>query len=603
MAESDVRGRVPSRDGEDLLDRLVALASDDPDRLLYVELLDGVEESDRLTAEDLRSRAARLAGLLAASGLKPGDVALLIATRPAEFMVGLFGCMWAGVIAAPVSFPRRPEHLETRLEPVRANAGAVAVVAATPQGAAELSVLDALTQGRVPVIHAGDADSATEVPLVADRDIAYLQYTSGSTSEPRGVTVTHANLVDNLEVCREVLAMTPDSVSVSWCPLTHDMGLVVGALPAVWFGMLCVIMPPTAFIRRPMSWLRALDRYHGTHTSSPNFGYDLCVDRSTPDERASLDLSHAQVFINGAEPVRRRTRDRFLEAFAPAGFPPGAYAPGYGLAEATVVVSTARPGDPGTVLWVDADALEQHRIVLRKEGEHGVRELCTDGVVSRSYDVRVVDPDTGAECGPGQVGELWLRGASVSPGYWRREQETRESFGGRLPDGSGPYLRTGDLAFLHEDELVICGRAKDLIVFNGRNLYPQDIELTAELAHDAVRLGGSAAFAVQDEAGVEMETLALVCEVDGEPDEAAVVAAIKAAVQREYEVHVSSVLLVPPYAVPKTSSGKKQRSATRQLWLAAQDSGQGPGQDRTTVPAQRAAERPEHDPARTGSPA
>jgi len=430
-------------------------------------------------------------------------------------------------------------------------------------------VLEALTQGQVPVIHTGDAAATAEVPVVAERDVAYLQYTSGSTSEPRGVTVTHANLVDNLEVCREVLAMSPDSVSVSWCPLTHDMGLVVGALPAVWFGMLCVIMPPTAFIRRPMTWLRALDRYHGTHTSSPNFGYDLCVDRSTPEERASLDLSHAQVFINGAEPVRRRTRDRFLEAFAVAGFPPGAYAPGYGLAEATVVVSTARPGDPGAVLWVDADALEQHRIVLRKDGEPGVRELCTDGVVSRSYDVRIVDPDTGTECEQGQVGELWLSGASVSPGYWRREQETRETFGGRLPDGSGPYLRTGDLAFLHEGELVICGRAKDLIVFNGRNLYPQDIELTAELAHEAVRLGGSAAFAVQDEAGAEMETLALVCEVDGEPDEQAVVAAIKAAVQREFEVHVSSVLLVPAYAVPKTSSGKKQRAASRRLWMAS----------------------------------
>jgi acyl-CoA synthetase (AMP-forming)/AMP-acid ligase II len=554
---------------QDLLGRLVALASEDPGKLLYVELLDGTEESGRLTAEDLRSQAARLAGLLRANGLEKGDVALLIATRPIEFLVGLFGCMWAGVIAAPVSFPRRPEHLETRLEPVRANAGAVAVVAATPQGAAELAVLDALSQGQVPVIHTADAASVAEVPLVTDRDIAYLQYTSGSTSEPRGVTVTHANLADNLEVCREVLAMTPESVSVSWCPLTHDMGLVVGALPAVWFGMLCVVMPPTAFIRRPMSWLRALTRYRGTHTSSPNFGYDLCVDRSTPEERAELDLSHAQTFINGAEPVRRRTRDRFLEAFAVAGFPPGAYAPGYGLAEATVVVSTARPGDPGSVLWVDAEALEQHRIVLRGEGESGVRELCTDGVVSRSYDARIVDPDTGAECAPGQVGELWLRGASVSPGYWRREQETVEAFGGRLPDGTGPYLRTGDLAFMHAGELVICGRAKDLIVFNGRNLYPQDIELTAELAHDAVRLGGSAAFAVDDETGVAMETLALVCEVDGEPDEQAVVAAIKAAVQREYEVHVSSVLLVAPYAVPKTSSGKKQRSATRQLWQAA----------------------------------
>jgi acyl-CoA synthetase (AMP-forming)/AMP-acid ligase II len=312
-----------------------------------------------------------------------------------------------------------------------------------------------------------------------------------------------------------------------------------------------------------------VDRYRGTHTSSPNFGFDLCVDRSTPEERAALDLSSAVTFINGAEPVRRRTRDRFLEAFAPSGFPPGAYSPGYGLAEATVVVSVTVPGDPGRVIWVDAAELEQHRVVLRDEAEAGVRELCTDGVVSADFDARIVDPDTGEESAPGVVGELWLRGPSVSPGYWRREEATEQTFGGRLPDGTGPYLRTGDLAFLHEGDLVICGRAKDLIVIRGRNLYPQDIEQTTELAHAALRLGGSAAFAVEDESGAEMESLVLVSEVDGEPDEQEVVAAIRSVVLREFELHVGDVLLVPPYTVPKTSSGKKQRAASRRLWHAA----------------------------------
>jgi acyl-CoA synthetase (AMP-forming)/AMP-acid ligase II len=555
--------------GGDIVDRLITLADEEPDRPLYVELLDGIEESGRLTAEELRTEAARLAGLLASRGLRQGDVALLIATRPMEFIVGLFGCLWAGVIAAPISFPRRADHLESRLEPVRANAGAVAVLAASPQGPAELAVLEKMSEGRLPVIHTRDTASADPVPPAADRDIAYLQYTSGSTSEPRGVTVTHANLAANLEVARELMAMTPDSVNVSWCPLTHDMGLVVGALPGVWLGMLSVIMPPSAFIRRPLTWLRAVDRYRGTHTSSPNFGFDLCVDRSTPEERATIDLSSAVTFINGAEPVRRRTRDRFLEAFAASGFPPGAYSPGYGLAEATVVVSVTLPGDPGTVIWVDAAELEQHRVVLREEGAAGVRELCTDGVISADYDARIVDPETGQESAPGAVGELWLRGPSVSPGYWRREEATEQTFAGHLPDGSGPYLRTGDLAFLHDGALVICGRAKDLIVIRGRNLYPQDIEQTTELAHAALRLGGSAAFAVEDESGTEMESLVLVSEVDGEPDEQEVVAAIKSVVLREFELHVGDVLLVPPYTVPKTSSGKKQRAASRRLWHAA----------------------------------
>ncbi|GAA3836312.1 fatty acyl-AMP ligase [Nocardioides panacisoli] len=564
---------APAQDGlpsgTDIVERLAEWAETQPDRLLYVELLDGVAESARLTAAELETQAAQLAGLLEAKELHPGDVVLLIATRPAEFLVGLFGCMWAGVIAAPISFPRRPDHLHSRLEPVRANAGAVAVVAATPQGPAEVAVLEKLTEGNLPVVHLKDAASADPVPPAAEREIAYLQYTSGSTSEPRGVTVTHANLAANLEVSREVLAMTPDSVNVSWCPLTHDMGLVTGALTSVWLGMKSVIMPPSAFIRRPLTWLRAVDRYRGTHSCSPNFGFDLCVDRSTPEERAALDLSSAVTFINGAEPVRRRTRDRFLEAFAPSGFPPGAHCPGYGLAEATVVVSATPPGDPGTVLWVDADALEKHQLVLREEGEPDVRELCTDGVLGSGYDARIVDPDTFIESEPHAVGELWLRGPSVSPGYWRREEATKEAFGAHLADGTGPYLRTGDLAFLHDGAVVICGRAKDLIVIRGRNIYPQDIEQSTELAHEALRLGGSAAFAVEGESGAELESLVLVSEVDGEPDEREVAAAIRSVVLREYDLHVSDVLLVPPYSVPKTSSGKKQRSASKRLWQSA----------------------------------
>ena len=514
--------------GDDIIDRLAKLAADQPDRPLYIELDSGLEECASLTARDLASQAARLAGHLGAQGLGKGDVVLLIATRPAEFLVGLFGCLWAGVIPAPISFPRRPEHLQSRLEPVRLNADAAAVVAATPQGQAEQAVLEQLTQGTLPVIYMPDAADADPVPPVADRDIAYLQYTSGSTSEPRGVTITHANLAANLQETQDLMVMTPESINVSWCPLTHDMGLVVGALTSVWVGMLSVIMQPATFIRRPLAWMRTLDRYRGTHGTSPNFGFDLLVDRSTPEERAALDLSSAFCFINGAEPVRRRTRDRFLDAFAPAGFPAEAYTPGYGLAEATVVVAITRPDEVGRVLWVDSAALEQHEVVLREKGDPDVRELCTDGIFHDDYDARIVDPDTCVESAPGRVGELWLRGPAVSPGYWRREEATEEYFRAHLADGTGPFLRTGDLAFIHDDELVICGRAKDLIVIRGRNIYPQDVEQSAELAHPALRLGGGAAFAVEDESGTELESLVLVCEVDGEPDEHEVSAAIKA---------------------------------------------------------------------------
>ncbi|MDT4912859.1 MAG: hypothetical protein QOC66_1987, partial [Pseudonocardiales bacterium] len=327
-----------------------------------------------------------------------------------------------------------------------------------------------------------------------------------------------------------------------------------------------------AFIRRPMTWLRAIDRYRGTHSYSPNFGYDLCVERSTEQDRAELDLSCVEVLINGAEPVRRTTRDRFVSAFAASKFPPEAHCSGYGLAESSVLVSAGRNDREDPVVFLDAAALEQGQIVFRSGPDQGVREVLSDGIPGPGYDVRIVDPGTGAEAAPGTVGELWVRGPSVCPGYWRRDEETRAAFGGVLDgDDGGPYLRTGDLAFMHDGEIVICGRWKDLIVIRGRNLYPHDIELTAELAHESVRSGGSAAFAAEDAEG--RETLVIVAEVDGELEQPDVVAAISGAVLQEFELHVMDVLLVAPRGIPKTSSGKKQRRATRALWRQARGVG------------------------------
>lgn len=553
----------------DIVERLCALAERTPDRTLFIELLDGVNESARLTARDLRDRAAAIAGSLTASGVRPGDVVLMIASPPTEFLAALFGCMWAGAIAAPIAFPRRVEHIESRLEPVRVNSGAVAILAGTPNGAGEVAVLELLAGDTLPVVST-DASGAPQPAPVADREIAYLQYTSGSTRDPRGVIVTHDNLIANLDVCQAMLGFDETSVNVSWCPLTHDMGLIMGALPSVAFGMLSVLMTPSAFIRRPLTWMRAVDRYRGTHGYSPNFGYDLCVDRSDESERAELDLSSVRVFINGAEPVRRGTRDRFIEAFAVSKFPAEAHTPAYGLAESTVLVSAAPFDSPGGLVWVDAAALEADEVVLREPGDPGARELCADGVPAPGYGIRIVDPTTQQPLPPNRVGELWIKGPSVCPGYWKREAETKEAFGGVLPDDDGQFLRTGDLAFLYNGEIVICGRAKDLIVIHGRNLYPHDIELAAETAHEAVRLGGSAAFAVEHD---DTESLVVVAEVNGEPDEAEVGTAIRTAVLQEFELNVSDVLLVAPFTVPKTSSGKKQRTATRRLWQAARSDG------------------------------
>jgi acyl-CoA synthetase (AMP-forming)/AMP-acid ligase II len=552
----------------DLIERLCELADSAPEQLLYVELAQGTEETARLTAAGLRDGAAALAASLAARGVAPGEVALHIASSPVEFLIGLFGCMWAGVIAAPIAFPRRPEHLESRLEPVRHNAGAAAIVAGTPQGKAEQAVLELLTGGALPVLSiVAPAPDIAPAPH-ADRDIAYLQYTSGSTSEPKGVIVSHANLVANLDLSSELLGCGADTVTVCWNPLTHDMGLILGALSAVHFGSISVLMPPGAFIRRPLAWLRAIDTYRGTHSYSPNFGYDLCVERTTAEERAGLDLSSMRVFINGAEPVREPTGARFLEAFAVSGLRPEAYTPAYGLAEATVLVTATPPDSSGIVLWGDVAGLERDEIVLAEPDSPGARTLCADGVTASSHEVAIVEPDTGRRAAPGRVAEVWLRGPSICRGYWQRPAETEATFGSRIVgEDGGPWLRTGDLGFLHEGQLVICGRAKDLIVIHGRNIHPQDIEFSGELAHPAVRLGGSAAFAVETADGTEAAVL--VVEVDGEPDPEEVSAAIKSRVWKDFEVELVDVLLVGPQQVPKTSSGKKQRSASRELWLQA----------------------------------
>jgi acyl-CoA synthetase (AMP-forming)/AMP-acid ligase II len=551
----------------DLIDRLAELAGTAPDKLLYIELLGGSEETARLTAAQLRERAAALAASLADNAVPAGAVVLHIATAPSDFLIGLFGCMWAGVICAPIAFPRRPEHLKSRLEPVRRNAGAVAIVAGAPQGKAEARVLELLTGSELPVI-AIDAPPVDDPPAPHEnRDVAYLQYTSGSTSDPKGVIVSHENLIANLAEAAAILGHDEDMVNVSWCPLTHDMGLVLGALSAVAFGSTSVLMPPGAFVRRPLQWLSAIDRYRGTHTYSPNFGYDLCVERTDADERAALDLSSMRGFINGAEPVREHTRERFLDAFAVAGVRPEMYSPGYGLAEATVLVAATPLDSPGLVLWADAAALERDEVVFGDPGDAGCRPICGDGIPGPSYEVAIVDPPSRRVVPAGRVGEVWLRGPSVCRGYWQRPAETAETFGARIAgEDGGPWLRTGDLGFMHEQEIVICGRAKDLVVIHGRNIHPQDLEFSAELAHPAVRFGGCAAFAVDDEG---VEAAVMVAEVDGEPETDEVRTAIKTAVWRDFEVELTDVLLVGPQQVPKTSSGKKQRSASRMLWRDA----------------------------------
>jgi acyl-CoA synthetase (AMP-forming)/AMP-acid ligase II len=373
-----------------------------------------------------------------------------------------------------------------------------------------------------------------ELPAIGPDDVAFLQYTSGSTAQPKGVRVTHGNLLANSRAIARAFATSEETVVAGWLPVIHDMGLIGNVLQPIWCGGSCVLMPPMAFLQRPRRWLEAVTRYHATTSGGPDFAYELCVRKVPPESRTDLDLTSWRVAFNGAEPVRTETLERFAAEFEPWGFRRRAFQPCYGLAEATLLVTAAGHEPAPKERTVPRDRLGAGQTVpAAPSGNEAVKRLVSCGRAAPEDRLLVVDPETRRPCPAGRVGEVWLAGPGVADGYWRRPEESRETFGARLADaGSGPFLRTGDLAFLDDDgELYLAGRLKDLIIVRGRNVHPQDVELTARSSHAALASGGGAAFAVEDDGG---ERLVVVHEIDRRRTGEAAAAA--AAVQPERRV-------------------------------------------------------------------
>lgn len=558
-----------------LVEVLRERAARDGARMAYTFLTDGDESAVTMTYGELEVRARRIAVALAGRGVIGTPVLLVFEPGNLEFIAALFGCFFAGAIAVPV-YPPEPRDVATGLERLRriaADAGAGLVLTT---GAVRTWLADEL---------AAEADAGARAWLVVDDlpigsedgwsdpgarrgGVAFLQYTSGSTGDPRGVIVTHDNLRHHGEAARTALSLGADDVVVSWLPLYHDMGLVGTVLVPMQIGFASVTMSPLAFLERPMRWMRALARYGGTLSPAPNFAYDLVVRRSTPAERAAVDLRRWCAALNGAEPVRPEICDRFAEAFAASGFRREAFVPCYGLAEATLMVS-GRPTGP-VRLALDAAALEGHRVVPAVAAAApapvtGARVVSGCGPAVPGLTIAIVDPTTGVPAEAGSVGEIWLAGPQIAAGYWRRADETAATFHARLagaPDRS--FLRTGDLGFLHDDTLYVTGRRKDLIVVRGRNHYPQDLEQTAVGAHPCARPGGAAAFVLDDD-GVEARVV-IVQEADA-VDGATLWAAAHAigeAIARVHGIRPHAVILIRPRTLPKTSSGKVQRRACRE---------------------------------------
>jgi len=531
----------------------------------------GVAE-EPLTYAELDSRARAIGASLQAAGAGGERVALLLPPGP-DFIASFFGCLYAGAVAVP-ALPPRPRGADPRLQAICRDARPRVVLAA----ADKLTALEGAAAG-IPELAAAlrmapatEGGTGWQRPDVGPEALAFLQYTSGSTSSPKGVMVSHGNLLHNEELIRQTFVQSPESVVLGWLPLYHDMGLIGTVLQPLYTGAVSYLMTPGAFLQRPARWLEAISRYRATTSGGPNFAYDLCVRKVGEAEREALDLSSWEVAFNGAEPVRAGTLRRFAEAFAPCGFRAAAFRPCYGLAEATLLVSGWRQeGEEPRVLALDADALERHQ--AEDAGESAkVRELVGCGAGMQT--VLAVDPESGDPLAPGRVGEIWVAGPSVAQGYWQRPEETATTFSAHLADGTGSFLRTGDLGFVADGEVFLTGRLKDLIILRGRNHYPQDLELTAERGHADLRAGGGAAFAVETDGGAGEERLVIVHEVDrhaiasiegGKTEEIA--AAVRQAIAGEHEVSVAEVVLIRPETLPRTSSGKVRRRACRDLYV------------------------------------
>jgi len=540
--------------------------------IAYAVLDDTASMRETVSYEQLHRAALRVAGALQRRFERHTRIALAY-PNGIGFITAFFGCALSGMIALPLAAPKRNRKNERFKSIVR---DALPAGVLTLEGWEDLLRTEIREAGGSCEVYSIDDDEFThngplEHTVTAPHDVAYLQYTSGSIGAPKGVMVTHANVLRNSAFMQYVEENDEESVSLTWLPNFHDMGLAEGLLQPMFSGVPGLIMTPAAFLGRPLLWLQAISRHRVTNSGGPNFAYDLCVEKMGGAEATPLDLSCWRVAYNGAEPIRHITLKRFLETFSPFGFKEQAFYPVYGLAEATLLVTSGRRQDLPFRLTVDRENLERGQAVAVAEGANNSYTLVASGLVLRGRhehapEVVIVDPASGDLLPDGAVGEVDLRGTGVALGYWNRPDETRETFAVPVRGRPGAkFARTGDLGFIWEGRLFLTGRIKDLIITKGRNLYPHDVEWLAETAHEAIRPSGCAAFSLNAE---EEDRIVVVCEVARKylrRDLLGAAEAVRERVSTELEIELYDVVLIPPLALPKTSSGKVQRLVCRDM--------------------------------------
>lgn len=554
-----------------LVDLVRYRSSIQPNDLAFAYLTDGVAAEIQLSYGELDRRCRSLATWLQRHDMR-GKRVLLLYPPGLEFIVAFYGCLYAGATAVPVYPPRRNRSM-LRIQAISDSAEASLALTTDDVLKRVATIVDETPNlKKLPWLATDKMAPGLEDdwvdPQVDPEDYAFFQYTSGSTGSPKGVMLTHANMLHNSMLISTGFEHTRSSKGVFWLPSYHDMGLIGGVIQPMYCGCPNIMMSPLSFLQKPYRWLAAISKYGGTTSGGPNFAYDLCVKMIKDELLETLDLSTWTVAFNGAEPVQAETLEQFAAKFERCGFKYESFYPCFGLAEGTLIVTGGVRSAKPILRDVDADALAAGKAVDAIPGAERTRTLVSSGRMIVDQRVVIVDPETRIECPAGTIGEIWTKSGSVAQGYWRNEAETERAFRAHIANtGEGPFLRTGDLGFMIDGELFVTGRIKDLIIIRGVNVYPQDVELTAQRVSPLLRKNNGGAFMVGE---YRKEKLILVQEVERRfkaENAPEIFSEIRKAIALEHEIPIDGIVLIRSGSLPKTSSGKVQRHACRDAFL------------------------------------